>query len=66
MFAYLRTIVRRHIVSEVPDELSACLDCGAVQCLETEFRTCPTRLARATALDALQPPSDRKLPECGA
>ena len=42
------------VVLDVPAEISACLDCGKVQCVESEFRNCPARLARAAALKAMQ------------
>jgi hypothetical protein len=41
------------VVTDVPAEISACLDCGKVQCVEAEFRNCPNRLARAAALKAM-------------
>jgi hypothetical protein len=44
----------QHVVSDVPAEISACLDCGKIQCVDSEFRNCPTRLARAAALKAMQ------------
>ncbi len=49
----IRTFVSRHIVTEVPSELSACLDCGLEQCTTQQWKTCPARLARAAALDRL-------------
>jgi hypothetical protein len=44
----------QHVVTDVPAEISACLDCDKIQCLESEFRDCPIRLARAAALKAMQ------------
>lgn len=41
------------VVTDVPAEISACLDCGKVQCVESEFRYCPNRLARSAALKAM-------------
>jgi hypothetical protein len=38
--------LKRHLVEEVPDEMSSCLDCGAVQCRDEQYETCPNRLAR--------------------
>jgi hypothetical protein len=52
--SWLRRVFRRHIVAEVPDELSACLECGAVQCVEGTFRNCRRRLERVAALKALR------------
>jgi hypothetical protein len=48
----LWTFVRRHLVDDVPDEMSACLECGAVQCRQDKYETCPNRLAHAEALRA--------------
>jgi hypothetical protein len=42
-----------HIVAEVPDALSACLDCGFVECPNEKWENCPNRLARAAALGAM-------------
>ncbi|HBK09460.1 MAG TPA: hypothetical protein DDZ81_26960 [Acetobacteraceae bacterium] len=41
------------IVTDVPAEISACLDCGQVQCLDSQFRNCPNRLARSASLKAM-------------
>jgi hypothetical protein len=54
--------LRRHLVEEVPDEMSSCLDCGAVQCRDEQYATCANRLAREAALRAA-PPSDRHRPD---
>lgn len=48
------TFVSRQLVGDVPDEMSACLDCSAVQCRDNRFETCPHRLAEATALRAMR------------
>ena len=32
MRSKLWTFVREHLVGEVPDEMSACMECDAVQC----------------------------------
>ncbi len=42
--------VRHHIVSEVPTEMEACLDCDASQCTEERYRGCHNRLERFEAL----------------
>jgi hypothetical protein len=47
-----KTFVRNHIVARVPDEMSACLDCGAVQCINGQYATCPSRLAEVAVLKA--------------
>ena len=52
MLARLWSFLNRQIVTEVPAELSACLDCGRVQCDTGTFDVCPTRLARQAALQA--------------
>jgi hypothetical protein len=44
--------VKNHVVAHVPDEMSACLDCDAVQCLNGHYETCPSRLAEVAVLKA--------------
>jgi hypothetical protein len=61
----IRRFFGGHIVADVPDEISACLECGAVQCVEGKFRNCPNRLARVAALRALRqgtPPESGVMP----
>ena len=41
-----------HRFAHVPDEMAACLDCGAVQCLNSKYETCPDRLAEVAVLRA--------------
>ncbi len=40
----LSRFVRRHIVDEVPDEMSACLDCSVADCSHERYRACQHRL----------------------
>ena len=47
-----RTLARKYIVYDVPDEMAACFDCDAVQCPNEKYETCPNRLAHAAALKA--------------
>jgi hypothetical protein len=54
VFELMRRLFGRYIVAEVPDELAACLECGAVQCVDAKFRKCPNRLARLAALKAVR------------
>jgi hypothetical protein len=54
MLGKLWTVVMKHIVGEVPDEMSACMDCGAVQCCSEQYATCSYRLARFAALRVMQ------------
>lgn len=61
MLRKLWIYVREQLVAEVPDEMSACLDCGAIQCLAGKFDNCPTRLARAAALQAMRPVSEPEI-----
>jgi hypothetical protein len=49
----IHDFVVKHIVADVPDALSACLDCGFVQCLNEKWETCPNRLAREAGLIAM-------------
>jgi hypothetical protein len=50
----IRGFILRHVSTEVPDEMAACLDCRAAQCSYTRYRDCPNRLAQAAALRALR------------
>ena len=50
MFRWLHEYFRREWVSDVPAEMSLCLDCGRLVCSEGEFRDCPRRKERAAEL----------------
>jgi hypothetical protein len=52
MFDWLRSFVETYIVAEVPHDMSACLDCGAIHCANDTFQACPYRLTRAAGLKA--------------
>ncbi len=54
MFGRLWRFLGRQVVENVPDELSACLECSAVQCVDSQWRNCPRRLARVADLKALR------------
>ncbi len=54
MFAKFLAYLTRQIVTDVPDEIAACMECGETQCVEGKFRHCPNRLARAATLQAMQ------------
>jgi hypothetical protein len=54
MLNWLRGLFSRHVIAEVPEELSACLNCGVLQCSQERWVTCPHRLAEAAALKALR------------
>ena len=54
MLGKMWLFLKKQIVTDAPDELSACLDCGVSECREGRFQTCPNRLARAAALKALR------------
>ena len=43
----LRTLVRKHAVYDVPEEMAACLDCDTLRCPDVRYATCPNRQARA-------------------
>ena len=42
-----RTLARRYIVHDIPDEIAACFDCDLVACRNARCETCAVRLARA-------------------
>lgn len=50
----IHDFVVKHLVADVPDAMSACLDCGFVQCLNEKWETCANRLARQAGLIAMQ------------
>jgi hypothetical protein len=50
----IHDFVVKHIVADVPEAMSACLDCGVVQCVDSKWETCPNRLAREAGLVAMQ------------
>jgi hypothetical protein len=54
MFEAIKSFIRKDIAAEVPDDLSACMDCDSVDCPEEKFKTCPNRLARLTELKTLK------------
>jgi len=57
MRKWLRSIIERHVVANVPDEMDLCLTCGKLQCSETEYQNCVHRKARAAALAAAPRPT---------
>ena len=50
----IHDFVVKYIVGDVPDALSACLDCGFVECLNEKWESCPNRLAREASLLAMR------------
>jgi hypothetical protein len=54
MLNWLRGFFSRHVVAEVPEEMSACLNCRVSQCTQERWAACPQRLAEAAALKALR------------
>lgn len=55
-----RSMVRRHIAYDVPDDMGACFNCNTAWCPDDKYETCPSRLAQAAALRAAAEPF-----ECG-
>jgi hypothetical protein len=49
-----RTLVRKYIVYDVPDEMAACFDCNAVHCSNDKYETCPERLATVAAMRVMR------------
>jgi hypothetical protein len=60
MFERVVAFLTKQIVTEVPDEIAACMECGAIQCVEGKFRKCPNRLARVAALKAMRTDGDHQ------
>lgn len=50
MLTALRSLFRRHIAADVPDDLAACIECRARQCRHGDWINCPNRLAQAASL----------------
>jgi hypothetical protein len=65
MVGTIHDFIAKHIVADVPDALSACLDCGFAECLTKKWDTCPNRLARAAALCAMHGPGIAEPAESG-
>jgi hypothetical protein len=42
---FWRTVIRRHLVDEAPDEMAACLECNVTDCDQGRYASCPIRLA---------------------
>ena len=53
MTGAIRHFIEKYIVADVPNAMSACLDCKVVQCTADEWETCANRLARKSTLDHL-------------
>ena len=53
MTGFIQRFIRKYIVTEVPNAMSACLDCKVVQCTADEWESCANRLARKATLDHL-------------
>jgi len=47
-----RTLVRKYIVYDVPEEMAACFDCHVARCSNERFEICPTRLAALAGMRA--------------
>ena len=42
----LREFIEHQLVSDVPDEMGACIECNVARCSSHEYDSCPYRLAR--------------------
>jgi hypothetical protein len=60
MLGKLWARVKAHIVEDVPDDMSACLDCEALQCRDDQYETCPRRLIRAADLGKMRLSDDHQ------
>ena len=49
-----RSLVRRYIVYDIPDEMAACFDCEVVRCPDDKYEACLKRSALAAELSAAQ------------
>ena len=49
-----RTLARKYVVYDVPDEMAACFDCHVSHCSNSEYETCPRRLTSLAEVSAAQ------------
>ncbi len=63
MTSKLNRFVHKFIVSEVPDEMAACLDCNVAQCPDGRYDSCPNRLAQEARQKFLQSVAEHLLPK---
>jgi hypothetical protein len=54
MTGKFQDFIEKHLISDVPDSMAACLDCGFVQCLNEKWENCPNRLAHVAAIRAMR------------
>jgi hypothetical protein len=54
VLGWLQGLFRRNVLSDVPEDMSACLSCGVLQCSDERWVNCSHRLAEAAALRALR------------
>ena len=50
----LSGFVRRHVIADVPDDMSLCMACHVGRCSSERYASCPHRLADTAALVAFQ------------
>jgi hypothetical protein len=50
VFHWMRTLLNRLVIDDVPPEMDMCLDCPMLECSEEKFQTCATRKQRALEL----------------
>jgi hypothetical protein len=56
--AIWRDIVKKNVIDNVPNEITACLDCDEVECSGERYDHCALRLATADALETFQDEAD--------
>ena len=56
----LSAFIKRNFIDEVPDEMGACLTCGAVRCLEDKYQACAYRLEFAEAMCRFRAAEEQK------
>jgi hypothetical protein len=45
-----RTLVRKYVVYDIPEEMAACFDCHTARCSNEKYEICPMRLAALAAV----------------
>ncbi|CAH2599553.1 protein of unknown function [Rhodovastum atsumiense] len=60
MHDWFHSMVSRHVIADVPEEMDLCLDCGSLSCRDADYQRCMRRLAHAATLRVI-----RRLAEIG-
>jgi hypothetical protein len=62
VWGWLRGIIRREVIDDVPPGMDLCLDCGELHCSDERFAACAPRKARAAQIAAASAEGRHKQP----